>query len=117
MIRQELAKSLEFEIELAHISEPGVVRRNVTRQYNPTTTGSAKTYPGLPKSWTEYVRRLLTIADVKVDDDEKLIIANLKYIKQLGNLLRKTDSRVIANYLGWRAAMSSESSLAFSRNS
>ena len=104
--RKDLEKSLDFEIELALITEPAENRRNMTQRYNPTTMGSAKSYPGLPDSWTSYVGGLLSIGGVDIGDDEKLIISNLKYIKKLGKLLHKTDSRVIANYLGWRAAKS-----------
>jgi hypothetical protein len=33
-----------------------------------------------------------------------LVVASFKYLEKLGKLLKKTDPRVVANYLGWRAA-------------
>ena len=104
--REELEKSLDFEVELAMITEPAEDRRNMSKRYNPTTTGMAKTYPGLPDSWTSFVGDLLSVGGVEIGDEEKLIISSLKYIEELGKLLHQTDSRVIANYLGWRAAKS-----------
>ena len=53
---KELELSLEFEIELALITAPLEERRNATKRYNPTTAGAAKTYPGLPPSWTTYIK-------------------------------------------------------------
>ena len=53
---KELELSLEFEIELAMITAPLEERRNATKRYNPTTAGAAKTYPGLPPSWTTYFK-------------------------------------------------------------
>jgi len=110
--RQELEQSLEFESSLSHITDPNENRRNATLRYNPTTTGAAKTYPGLPKSWTSYIQSLFDVAgSIKIDDNEKLILSSPKYLERLGKLLKKTDPRVIANYLGWRAARSGQSTI------
>ena len=68
--RKDLEKSLDFEIELALITEPAENRRNMTQRYNPTTMGSAKSYPGLPDSWTSYVGGLLSIGGVDIGDVE-----------------------------------------------
>ena len=106
---QEMAKNLQFEVELAMITVPKELRRNMTKRYNPTTTGEAKTYPGLHPSWTTYIRTLLESAEgIVIDDNEKLIINDFEYIKALANLISRTESRVLANYLGWRAARSGE---------
>jgi predicted metalloendopeptidase len=58
---KELEQSLDFEIKLAMITAPMEERRNSTKRYNPTTTGAAKTYPGLPPSWTTYVKVIVLI--------------------------------------------------------
>ena len=106
---QEMAKNLQFEVELAMITVPKELRRNMTKRYNPTTTGEAKTYPGLHPSWTTYIQTLLESAEgIVIDDNEKLIINDFGYIRALANLISRTEPRVIANYLGWRAARSGE---------
>ena len=48
---------------------------------------------------------------VKIDDDERLILASPKYLERLGKLLKKTEPRVIANYMGWRAAKAGEATI------
>ena len=65
-----MEKSLDFEIELALITEPAENRRNMTQRYNPTTMGSAKSYPGLPDSWTSYVGGLLSIGGVDIGEGD-----------------------------------------------
>jgi len=52
----EMSKNLQFEVELAMITVPKELRRNMTNRYNPTTTGEAKTYPVLHPSWTTYIQ-------------------------------------------------------------
>jgi hypothetical protein len=69
-----------------------------------------KLTPGLPPSWTSYLRNLFDLPGVNIviDDDELLIISSFEYIKKLGKLLESTEPRVLANYLGWRAAKAGE---------
>ena len=101
----ELEKSVKFEVDLAMITMPMEERRNATKRYNPTTAGAAKTYPGLPPSWTTYLQTLFGLAkDIVIDDNEKIIVNSFDYIKELAELVNATEPRVIANYLGWRAA-------------
>ncbi len=57
----ELMDVLNLEIALANISAPREQRRNKTALYNPTTLGEFATGPGLPPSWTDYVRELVTM--------------------------------------------------------
>jgi hypothetical protein len=45
---------------------------------------------------------------IVIDDNEKLIINDFGYIKALANLISRTEPRVLANYLGWRAARAGE---------
>jgi membrane metallo-endopeptidase-like protein 1 len=106
--KREMRESLLFEIELAHITAPREDRRNSTQLYNPTTAGEAKTHEGLPPSWTEYIQTMMSVApEIKIDENEKIVIASPEYLENLGNLLTKTDKRTLGNYLAWRAAKAS----------
>jgi membrane metallo-endopeptidase-like protein 1 len=101
----ELEKSVQFEVDLALMTMSMEQRRNVTRRYNPTTAGAVKTFPGLPPSWTTYLQTLLgLVKEIVIDDNEKIIVNSFEYIEDLAKLINKTEPRVIANYLGWRAA-------------
>jgi hypothetical protein len=44
--------------------------------------------------------------EIEITDDERLIVSSFKYIQDLAKLLNKTQPRVLANYLAWRAARS-----------
>lgn len=35
-------------------------------------------------------------------DDPKIVIIEMEYLKQLNNLLKKTDKKIIVNYILWR---------------
>ena len=103
--KSELEESLKFEISLAHITIPKEERRNATELYNPTVLGDLKTYDHLPSSWTKYIRKLFEVSDgVKIEETEKVILTNAGYFKKLSELLKNTEPRVLANYLGWRIA-------------
>lgn len=105
---QEMKAVLLFEIKLANASAPREERRNVTKLYNPTTLAEFKTGKGFPGCWTNFVQDLLTLegVDVKVSGDEKVIIRDPGYFKNASGILKLADSRVVANYLGWRTVES-----------
>ena len=100
--KEELLPVLEFEMKLANISAKREDRRNKTLLYNPTTLGEFKTDKGLPKSWTNYIQRILTYPNAKIDinDSELVIINDLNFFGNLSGIMANTSNRVLANYLG-----------------
>ena len=102
--KSELKESLLFEISLAKINQPKEERRDSSKLYNPTTLGEVPTFKGLPPSWTKYVQTLFKMADqVQIDENERVIVANVAYFEKLSGLIAKTSTRTLANYLGWQA--------------
>ena len=44
-------------------------------------------------------------SDIRVKSDELVIVQDIGYYKSVTDLLEKTPTRVVANYLGWLAVM------------
>ena len=126
--RQQLKESLMFEIALANISAPREERRDANKLYNPTTLGEMDNEengkvlhvetnePVLPPSWVSYIDGLVNdglnykddveVDGISIDSDEKVIIRNPVFLKNVTMLLAKTDAKVIANYMAWRVVKS-----------
>ena len=59
----------------------------------------------MPENWTEYLQKLFDYGDVKVDDitdNERIIIYDTEFYKNLTKVLQTTEERTKANYLVWR---------------
>ncbi len=80
---------------------PREERRNATLLYNPVTLRELNTYEELPPSWTEYFQNLYKNTDVEITEEERIIVTNLSYHEKLSGLLKRTEKRVLANYLAW----------------
>ncbi|XP_063235187.1 neprilysin-2 isoform X2 [Bacillus rossius redtenbacheri] len=106
---RELGESLDFEIQLANISLPSEKRRNITQLYNAMDVETLqKKHPSIP--WLEYINTLLP-PGVKVDNQEKVVVAVPSFLKSLEALLSNTPKRTLANYVVTRAVLSSVSYL------
>eukprot|EP00092_Neocalanus_flemingeri_P081366 GFUD01101616.1.p1 GENE.GFUD01101616.1~~GFUD01101616.1.p1 ORF type:complete len:767 (-),score=189.44 GFUD01101616.1:111-2411(-) len=106
LAERELKESLLFEIKLAHASKPREERRNATRLYNPMLLKDLHDLaPMIP--WLEYINNILTKDLIQVDDNERVIVDEPGYLKNLTELLPTVEKRTIANYMFWRAARAS----------
>ncbi|XP_037924758.1 neprilysin-2 isoform X2 [Hermetia illucens] len=96
----ELRESLQFEIDLANISLPNEKRRNSSALYNPMTIADIQTkYPYV--SWLNYINALLP-EGLDVDENEIVIVSVPTFFEALGDLIKRTPKRAIANYVMWR---------------
>jgi len=103
---RELKESLEFEISLAHASQAREMRRNATRLYNPMRISELHTLaPMVP--WLDYINNILTKDLLQVEADERVIVDEPGYLKNLTALLPTVKKRTIANYMFWRVATAS----------
>jgi len=118
-----LKESLMFELALAKLNAPREERRDANKLYNPTTVGDldGEEYkadePAHPPSWQAYLQGLITDGikykeDIEYDDsivitnEEKVIIRNPAFFKNVTDLLIQTDPKVVANYMMWRIVKS-----------
>ena len=123
--KQELKESLLFEINLAKLSAAKEERRDDNKLYNPTTVAELDNAenkpgePGHPLSWQQHLAGLVSeginykdgtkIAqpgDIVINSDEKLILRNPVFFKNVTMLITETKPKVIANYMAWRVAKS-----------
>ena len=128
--KDELKESLIFEIKLANISAPREERRDANKLYNPTTVGemdNAEDNPGEPchpPSWEKHLAGLVSEAihykeetkiakpdDIVIDSNEKVIVRNPVFFKDIKDVILETKPKVIANYMAWRVAKSRMGSL------
>ena len=103
---EELQKVLEFEMKLANISLAQEDKRNANRLYNPTTLAKFPRGGGLPDSWTIYFQKLFEFGNEKLDiqETERVIIGDVNFYQNLSSVLGSTETRTLANYIGWRIA-------------
>lgn len=91
------------------ISLPREERRNASLLYNPYTIKQLQeSYPYM--NWLDYINAMLPTG---LDVDESEIVTNSvpTYFKELGNILNVTSKRTIANYLLWRAVLTTSGTL------
>ncbi|GJQ69916.1 Nep2 [Trypoxylus dichotomus] len=103
--KEELWKSLKFEMELANMSLPNEGRQDPWALYNTMTLADLeRKYKFIP--WTRYINLILAPHDT-ITPEEVVSISVPEYITDLEKLLKKTPKRVVANYLLWRIIDSS----------
>ena len=122
----DLKRSLLFEIELAKLLASRTERRGPNRFFVPVSVEELDNdkinLRGIsqPRSWHSYIKGLLhdasgfsqgklneTNNSVDFKKDEVIIIRNPEYFVKVLKLINQTESRVVANYMGWRVVMDS----------
>ncbi|XP_026818473.1 neprilysin-2-like isoform X2 [Rhopalosiphum maidis] len=100
----ELGKSLAFELKLAKISQSSEEDLNdTTKQSQMKIADLQQKFPSIP--WEEYLNKLLN--PFTIQQDNIITVHSPKYLSDLETLLSITPKRVQANYVFWRAIMSS----------
>ena len=99
--RDELSKVLDFEMKLAKISENRENRRNETILFNPTTIEQLPIEKGMPKSWLSFIQTYLNHPNVKISvgKNEVIIIRDVGFVKNIGQVIGSTPNHVLANYI------------------
>merc|ERR1740129_1145077 len=97
--QRELKESLLFEIELAEASQARENRRNATRMYNPMLIKDLHTLaPMVP--WLEYINNILTEDLLQVDENERVIVDEPGYFRNLTKEARKIQLEFAKNITG-----------------
>lgn len=102
-IQADVNATLAFEVQLAQITKPQEDRRNNTRLYNPLKVSEVQGWTDSAVlgqiNWKDY---LASIYGEDITDDERVIVVETEYLKQLVTLLDATPLRTVANYVHWR---------------
>uniref|UniRef100_A0A914I7Z3 Uncharacterized protein n=2 Tax=Globodera TaxID=31242 RepID=A0A914I7Z3_GLORO len=104
-IGRDVAEIIRFEKEFAQILIPDEERRNFSKMYNIRRLSEMERHVFPDLNWTAYFGWL--VPDVMRDyvaSDPEVVLAEPAFFVRLTHLLRKTDKRIIANYVLWRYA-------------
>ena len=106
--KKELGDVLKLEMELAEASLPREERRDATKLYHSMKLKEVvEKTADLGVDWVEHINKILTTKVAQVDGDERIVVSTPGYLKNLTKILEKTDNRVLANYMLWRATKGS----------
>jgi len=91
----DMQQVIDFEIQLSKIMTPPHERRNFSLMYEKMTLAELSArVPGF--NFTQYLDIVLTD---QVQHEDKIVIYATKYFNKLSELLTKTESRILANYI------------------
>ncbi|EEB19528.1 endothelin-converting enzyme, putative [Pediculus humanus corporis] len=97
----ELEDVIKFEVRLANATLPEADRHDTSSIYRKLSlTVLQKEVPQL--NWKEY---LSTFLEINFHEEEPVVTYALPYFKEMGRILKKTEKRVIHNYVIWRLIM------------
>ncbi|XP_033212567.1 neprilysin-2-like [Belonocnema kinseyi] len=102
--REELKESLNFEINLAMISQSEGDGSN-TNPLNKRMTVKSLSEKHNTIPWKEYFNKLYSVIESKIviSDDEPIEVGSTTFFKNFENLIMNTPKRVQANYQIWKA--------------
>ena len=99
---EELWEVVQFERQLAKISVPEVIRIDTSAIYHKISIAElTKQVPQI--DWMLYFSEL--VSPMHINDTEAIVSYSTAFFVDLGQLLAKTDKRVIHNYIIWRLVM------------
>ncbi|XP_042912794.1 neprilysin-2-like, partial [Parasteatoda tepidariorum] len=102
-VEKELLEALNFEITLANYSLPREERRDYDSMYHKYTISQLREL--VPQiDWLKYLNGLL---NDPITETETLVVMVPNFLKQFGELIAKTDKRIVANYMMWRVVADS----------
>ncbi|KAL3861753.1 hypothetical protein ACJMK2_007776 [Sinanodonta woodiana] len=95
---KEMKQVLQFETALAKVSQPQNERHDTGARYKKITIKQLQTLVPM-FDWLRYFR---TFIPVPLDELEPVVVFAPEYLKDMIEVTRSTEKRVIANYILWR---------------
>ncbi len=98
---------IDFEIQLANVTVPDEDRYDMEAIYNPYLLNEFQALtdgllPGFSVNWTQLLTQVFRSSGVTIMPMEQLIVAGQPYLLSALPLFRDAESRVLADYFGWR---------------
>lgn len=96
---------VQFGDELRNIMVPQSEKRNHHLLYNRMTVSDM--YSNLTKDidWLGYLRTIFSAVNISIELDEPVVVLAPEFFVKLGQLLNRTSSRVVVNYLFWNTQL------------
>ncbi|XP_058117155.1 neprilysin-4 [Anopheles ziemanni] len=89
---------IEFEVQLANITNPPEERNNVSTLYRKIILENL--HDEVPEiDWTRYLE---IVTERKVNTSDFVVMFAMNYMQDLVELIGQTEPRIVANYLLWR---------------
>jgi len=100
--KKQMKEALDFELELANITMKREERRNKTALNNKMKLGEVKQFYDL--DWVAISNSMLSnpTGDNALTADEIVNVATPRFLKDVAKLIKKTDPKVLANFMIWR---------------
>uniref|UniRef100_A0AAG5CX34 Neprilysin, neutral endopeptidase 1 n=1 Tax=Anopheles atroparvus TaxID=41427 RepID=A0AAG5CX34_ANOAO len=96
--RRATDEMIEFEVQLANITNPPEERNNVSTLYRKLILENL--HDEVPEiDWTRY---LAIVTERPVNASDFVVMFAMGYMQDLVELIGQTESRIVANYLLWR---------------
>uniref|UniRef100_A0A4W3HBQ2 Membrane metalloendopeptidase like 1 n=1 Tax=Callorhinchus milii TaxID=7868 RepID=A0A4W3HBQ2_CALMI len=115
-VQEEMAKVLEFEIEIANATAPQEERHDITQMYNKMTLSQLQENDSLLLvsqgfNWTQFIQGIMSSVDIEVYPEEEVVVYAPRYLQKLEYILPKYSKSTIQNYLIWRLVIERVSNL------
>uniref|UniRef100_A0A4W3GSS2 Membrane metalloendopeptidase like 1 n=1 Tax=Callorhinchus milii TaxID=7868 RepID=A0A4W3GSS2_CALMI len=111
-VQEEMAKVLEFEIEIANATAPQEERHDITQMYNKMTLSQLQEKFDLNGfNWTQFIQGIMSSVDIEVYPEEEVVVYAPRYLQKLEYILPKYSKSTIQNYLIWRLVIERVSNL------
>ncbi|XP_053209328.1 neprilysin-2-like [Panonychus citri] len=101
-IEKGASEIIDFETQLAKFSLPSEERRNFTKLYHKIPLIELKRI-GSNIDWPLIVRNMMID---NISDFEEVNVKVPRFLRSVDDLISKTDKRILANYMIWRAVFS-----------
>ncbi|XP_026317208.1 endothelin-converting enzyme homolog isoform X2 [Hyposmocoma kahamanoa] len=108
--REQMAKVIQFETELANITTPSEDRRDEEGLYNPFTIKEwQKVAPFL--NWTVFFNDAFKVVNRTITENERIVVYAPDYFRNLTKVIKKysrtdEDQKTLTSYMMWQVSRS-----------
>ncbi|XP_061043157.1 membrane metallo-endopeptidase-like 1 [Eubalaena glacialis] len=112
LVREDMARVLELETQLANATAPPEERHDVTALYHRMDLEQLQSKFGLKGfNWTLFIQSVLSSVKIELLPDEEVVVYGIPYLQNLEDIIDVYSSRTMQNYLVWRLVLDRISSL------
>ncbi|KAJ1346492.1 Neprilysin-11 [Parelaphostrongylus tenuis] len=107
IVEGDIDDVIAFEKKLAEIVVPEDERRNSTRLYNKRVVADLYEYMN-DVDWVAYLQQIAPSEMVDMfNNDTEIVVTEIDFLRKASDLIKKTDRKILANYIVWRVVQAS----------